>query len=86
MTYEKQLELWVKGTSIHLGEKPDGTCCPDFSCCNEHINTPKEERELFAELYINEKHHEFEKMLMVFLGRSLATIGMEDKVYIAGGK
>ncbi len=86
MTSIKQLTEWVKGNSVHIGDGENGQCCPDFSCCNPLIDTPKEERELFAELYINEKTEEQEKMLMMFLGRSLATIGKDKDVYIAGGK
>ncbi len=83
--YKKQLALWVNGTSIHLGSKPDGTCCPDFSCCMPVLKAPKEERELFRELYLAKKHNEYERMLMMFLGRALPLI-TKKKVYIAGGK
>ena len=84
MSNEEQLSLWVKGKSVHNNETD--ICCPDFSCCNDQINTPKEERELFAELHINEQEEERVKMLMMFLGRALATIGKDKDVYIAGGK
>ncbi len=80
--YKKQLALWVAGTSIHMYK---GICCPDFSCCKPELKAPKEERELFQELYLTKKHSEYERMLMMFLGRALPLI-TKKKVYIAGGK
>ncbi len=77
-----QLALWVKGKSIHV---PNGICCPDGSCCMPELLAPKEERELFQELYLAKKYNEYEKMLMMFLGRALPLI-TNKKVYIAGGK
>jgi len=84
MKIEQQLSEWVRGNSIHDDER--NQCCPDFSCCNREINTPTEERELFAELHINNQEAEREKMLMMFLGRAISTIKPSKKVYIAGGK
>lgn len=80
--YKKQLDLWVKGRPVHM---PNGVCCPDFSCCKPELLAPKEERELFQELYLAQKHTEYEKMLMMFLGRALPLM-TDKKVYIAGGK
>ncbi len=80
--YKKQLALWVDGTSVHMHK---GICCPDFSCCVPENLAPLEERELFQELYLAGKHSEYEKMLMMFLGRGLPLI-TDKKVYIAGGK
>lgn len=80
--YKKQLAFWVEGTSIHM---PNGICCPDFSCCMPELKAPKEERELFQQLYLAKKYNEYEKMLMMFLGRALPLI-TDKKVYIAGGK
>jgi len=88
LTYKEQLEKWVEGKSWHMGDKEDekSTCCPDFSCCVPELQSPKEERELFQELYLADKHEEYERMLMMFLGRSLAVLAPKTKVYIAGGK
>lgn len=80
--YKKQLALWVKGKSVHVH---NGICCPDFSCCKPELRAPKEERELFQELYLAKKHNEYEKMLMMFLGRAMPLM-TDKKVYIAGGK
>jgi len=80
--YKKQLALWVQGKSIHVH---NGICCPDFSCCVPELLAPKEERELFQELYLADKHSEYERMLMMFLGRALPLI-TNKKVYLAGGK
>jgi hypothetical protein len=83
MTYKKQLRLWVKGKSVH--DKKGEQCCPDFSCCMPELKAPKEERELFQQLYLAERYNEYERMLMMFLGRALPLI-TDKKVYIAGGK
>ena len=80
--HKKQLALWVNGKSIHI---PKGDCCPDFSCCMPELKAPKEERELFQKLYLEKRHNEYERMLMMFLGRALPLI-TDKKVYIAGGK
>ncbi|MCJ7778844.1 MAG: hypothetical protein MUP16_11095 [Sedimentisphaerales bacterium] len=85
MTYKEQLELWVEGKSVHDGDKEGGQCCPDFSCCKPELKAPKEERELFQQLYLAEKDSEYERMLMMFLGRSIPLL-TDKKVYIAGGK
>jgi len=49
------------------------------------LKAPKEERELFQQLYLAERHNEYERMLIMFLGRALPLI-TDKKVYIAGGK
>lgn len=79
---KKQLALWVDGTSVHM---PNGICCPDCSCCMPELKAPREERELFRELYLAKKHNEYERMLMMFLGRAMPLI-TDKKLYIAGGK
>ena len=79
--YKKRLRLWVEGKPIHL----DDQCLPDFSCCMPELLAPKEERELFIKLYFAGKHTEYEKMMMMFLGRALPLL-TDKKVYIAGGK
>ena len=78
----QQLKAWVNGTSTH--NKVIDECCPDFSCCEPRIQTPKEERELFAELYINKEYKQYEGMLAMFLGRSMQYM-TEKKVYISRG-
>lgn len=80
--YKKQLALWVEGKPIHI---PNGTHLPDCSCCFPELLAPKEERELFQQLYLTQKHDEYEKMQMMFFGRALPII-TNKKVYIAGGK
>jgi hypothetical protein len=88
MTYEEQLQRWVDGDSWHKGDKEGekSTCCPDFSCCVPELQSPKEERELFQQLYLAGKHAESERMLMMFLLRSLSVLAPGKKVYLAGGK
>lgn len=82
MEYKEQLQLWVDGNSTCI---KDEQCCPDFSCCMPELQAPKEERELFQQLYLAEKHSEYEGILMMFLGRAIPLI-TDKKVYIAGGK
>lgn len=84
MTYKEQLRLWVEGESVHDSDKKGEQCCPDFSCCMPELKAPKEERELFQQLYLEEKNEEYERMLMMFLGRALPLL-TNKKVYIAGG-
>ena len=79
MNRNEQLSEWVKGNSVH---RPD-ECCPDFSCCVPELKAPPEERELFAQLYQEGRHEEYQRMLMMFLGRALPLITTK-KVYIAG--
>ena len=85
MTYKEQLKMWVEGNSVHDSDEKGEQCCPDFSCCKPELKAPKEERELFQQLYLAKKHNEYERMLMMFLGRALPLI-TDKKVYIAGGK
>lgn len=85
MTYKEQLQMWVEGNSVHDKDEKGDQCCPDFSCCMPELKAPKEERELFQQLYLAERHNEYERMLMMFLGRALPLI-TDKKVYIAGGK
>ena len=82
MTPKEQLNKWVEGESIHNDEK--GECCPDFSCCNKKIHTPKEVRERFAKAYLEDDHKTVNSMLGMFLGGALAT--KECKVHIATGE
>lgn len=84
MDYKEQLRLWVEGESVHDSDEKGEQCCPDFSCCKPELKAPKEERELFEQLYLEEKHNEYERMLMMFLGRALPLL-TDKKVYIAGG-
>ncbi len=73
-----QLELWVKGISLH-----NTVDSPDFSCCNTAMNTPFEQRKTFAEL-IKADDPRAEQMLMGFLGELLAKMNVDKDVRIAG--
>lgn len=79
--YKRRLKMWELGKPIHQ----DDWCLPDFSCCMPEMLAPKEERELFVQLYFANKHAECERMLMMFLGRAMPLL-TDKKVYIAGGK
>lgn len=81
MEHKEQLDLWVKGESVHNDEK--GECCPDFSCCNNKVNTPQVIKELFRDEYLKgDKGNEglMNRLLMEFLGNAFSG----ENVYIAG--
>ncbi len=90
MDKPEQLDLWVRGKSLHRydpeypKDNSQGECCPDFSCCRPSNKATREERELFQQLYLSEKHEEYERMLMMFMGKAVGS--MEVNIYIAGGK
>jgi len=69
MTVEEQLENWVNGVSLHNDDRDE--CCPDFSCCNPDMHTPKEDRELFVKAYRSGNEEVVHKMLIYFLFTSL---------------
>jgi len=85
MTYLKQLDLWCKGQSVHRGHRddPESECCPDFSCCNNKVNTPMDVRERFRQAVIQDDEKTIMEMLGMFLGTAIATIS-DKKVHIAG--
>ena len=74
----EQLNLWVDGKSVHNDEREE--CCPDFSCCNKKVSTPKEVKELFRIAYLKDNQVVIERMLMEFLGNAFSN----ENVYIAG--
>ena len=76
LSSDEQLALWVAGEAVHRGVRPDGECCPDFSCCNPKMFTEKSEREAFRDATEDIRH----SMLMTFLGRALSG----HEVYLAG--
>lgn len=75
----KQLEAWVDGEAKH--NEVDGECCPDFSCCNDDVTTPKETRERFGRAIAEGDEETKMQMLEMFLGGAFATMG--KTVYIA---
>lgn len=79
MTYDEQLQKWLAGQSVHMGERPDGQCCPDFSCCQPQLLAPEAERRVFVE-----RPEVRDQLCMGFLGRALAEMGKADEVHIAG--
>ena len=77
----EQLRAWVEGNLTHK----EGEHLPDCSCCIPELLAPKEERELFLELFLNDNYQEYEKMMGMFLGRALPLL-TDKKVYLSGGK
>jgi len=78
----EQLNLWAEGKSIHNDETNE--CCPDFSCCNKKVSTPKAVREVFRNAYLKGNQAVIERMLMEFLSKALVDEFPAKKVYIAG--
>ena len=78
----EQLNEWVKGNSVHNEES--GECCPDFSCCNEKMKTPKVQRELFLKAYKEGDDTVMYAMLGGFLGEAIAGHEKGKNVHIAG--
>lgn len=82
MKTTEQLNLWVEGKSIHNDELNE--CCPDFSCCNKKVTTPKAVREIFRNAYLKGNRTVVDRMLMEFLSGALADEFPSKKVYIVG--
>ena len=76
-----QLTEWVKGNSVHNIKANE--CCPDFSCCNNKMSTPKEVRERFAKAIHDGDEKTKMEMLGMFLGQLVNTL-RGKKVYVAG--
>jgi hypothetical protein len=82
MRLEEQLNRWVTGDSVHNNETDE--CCPDFSCCNDKMDTPIEVRKRFQQAVLEEDHRTQHEMLMMFLSEALEMMGKSEEVYIAG--
>lgn len=84
MNKDNQLKQWVLGHSVHNDEIDE--CCPDFSCCNDTMNTPTETRERFAKAVKDEDEGTKNEMLGLFLGEAISkhVPNKKKKVYIAG--
>lgn len=80
MKADEQLELWVKGESVHNDERNE--CCPDFSCCKPNLLAPEHERRAFLEASQKGNHKATTSMLYEFLGRAFSS----PAVYVAGYK
>jgi len=82
MTQKKQLELWLKGDSIHNKDKNE--CCPDFSCCNKKMKTDYKIRKLFYDAYHRKDYKVVDVLLMGFLSDAISTMNLKKKIYMAG--
>jgi hypothetical protein len=75
---DKQLQEWVDGNSIHNKEIDE--CCPDFSCCNKKIYTPKNVKEKFVKAIRDDDYGTKRQMLTEFLNEAVKG----KNVYVAG--
>lgn len=73
MTLLEQLELWVKGESIHNTERDE--CCPDFSCCRPAVQASPEDREAFYKAFNAADRATMDRMLARFLSVMLVAEG-----------
>jgi hypothetical protein len=80
MTYDEQLQAWLRGESLCPNE--NGECCPDFSCCQSAFKATKQEREQFVAAHAAGDDETIYAMLLGFLGNALARYS--SKVHIAG--
>ncbi len=78
MTPSEQLELWLKGESVHNNEREE--CCPDFSCCRPELLADQDERQAFYDAHHRGDDDTKMAMLMGFLGKSFC----DKKIYVAG--
>lgn len=78
MSTDEQLAEWLKGNPIHNDEREE--CCPDFSCCTPSLLADQKTRQAFVDG--NEELRM--SMLGIFLGKAIAEMGFEKKVYLAG--
>ena len=78
----EQLNLWVDGKPVHNDER--GECCPDFSCCNKEVVTPKEIKELFRDAYLRGNEELMYRLLGRFLTDAIGSLKSNKRVYIAG--
>lgn len=69
MSPEKQVEMWVKGESIHNEERDE--CCPDFSCCDKSLMAKESVRLRFAKAEVEGNEAVKTELLAMFLGRLL---------------
>lgn len=78
MKPEKQLELWVRGKSVHNDERNE--CCPDFSCCRPELLAPEHERKTFLAACQKGDDKTKMSMLIEFFGRAFSS----QNIYVAG--
>ena len=62
-TPEDQLDLWIKGKSVHTDE---GFCCPDHSCCYPGLLAEQYTRERFVRAIDNGEGHVVRLMKYMF--------------------
>ena len=76
MHIDIQLDLWVKGVSIHDAEA--GGCVPDFSCCHPSLLADFGERVLFTYSFQTKRMDICQGMYLIFLSK------LEPKLDVKG--
>ena len=75
-----QLTHWAAGQSQHNDSYNE--CCPDFSCCNDTVQTPLDERREFLVAHLDKNKRKKNLMLGNFLAGAFA----EEKVFVVDGE
>jgi hypothetical protein len=66
---QQQLNQWVIGNSQH--NVSDGSCCPDFSCCDGEIETTMQARVEYRAAYLKGNVTKMCAMFTAFLAAHL---------------
>ena len=80
--FEEQMRRWVEGDSVHSDHRGLGPeCCPDFSCCQPHLQQPLEVRQA----YLSASEEDRGNFLSAFLGGMLSDARADLRVHITDG-
>lgn len=75
MHIDIQLDLWIKGVSIH--DQEAGGCVPDFSCCHPSLLAIFEERVAFVLAFQQKRLDICQGMYLIFLSKLEPTLDVK---------
>lgn len=82
-TPEHQMELWIRGISMHSVGNGLDKCCPDFSCCYPLTeDTPEKVKLRFREAYREKDAIAINSMINMFITNSYLNTDPEKIVKI----
>lgn len=82
MTPDEQLDLWLKGESVHNPDRDE--CCPDFSCCKPDLVASQAEKEAFVAAYKIGDEQSTTALLAGFAGALLRSMDPDATIKIVG--